>query len=458
MLTSTQVADAMKAAQTSERLSPEALGQLQSRKLRELVQFAASHSQFYARHYQSIDLDRLELTDLPPVDKETIQSHFEEVVTDPRLRLPGIKQFSEEATEDSPWYLGEFAVLLTSGTTGQRGYYVWDAQTLADAAAVGYRQSNRPASGSAPAGPQRIAAVAQVDPCDATWLLLSMIPASVGEKCLIDIRQEFSAVCRQLNEFQPTLLASYPYLLWLLGEAAQDGRLRIQPTRITSSADVLTESDRSAIRSAFHVEPFNYYCSTEFPYLAWECDAHEGLHVNMDYFLLESVDAAGRPVPPGRLGDKVFVTNLSNRAMPLIRYEMSDQVEFAAQPCRCGCPLPRIRTVAGRVEHLLVLPGRDGRRVRVVEEYVDDFVGRLGAVARYQVIQEAPSQLTVNVVTRGNVAWDEARTAVDDALQRCFRKYGVDGERVRVNLRSVESLQPVQPGSRKVCRFWNRCR
>lgn len=447
----------MRAAQANERLSPEALQQLQDRKFRDLVHFAASHSPFYARHYQFIDLDHAALADLPPVDKETIQSHFDEVVTDPRLRLPGVKQFSQESTGHSPWYLGEFAVLLTSGTTGQRGYYVWDAQALADAAAVGYRQSNRPAAGSPP-GPQRIAAVVQVDPSDATYLLLNMIPAFVGEKCLIDIRQEFSAVCRQLNEFQPTILASYPYLLWLLSEAAQEGRLQIRPTRITSSADVLTESDRSAIRGAFHVEPFDYYCSTEFPYLAWECDVHDGLHVNMDYFLLESVAEDGRAVPPGRLGDKVLVTNLSNRAMPLIRYEMSDQVEFAAEPCRCGCPLPRIRTVAGRMEHILVLPGRDGQRVRVVEEYVDDLVGRLESVARYQVIQEAPAQLTVNVVSRDNIAWGDTRDAVQVALQRCFRKYGVDGERVQVDLRAVESLQPVQPGSRKVCRFWNRCR
>jgi phenylacetate-coenzyme A ligase PaaK-like adenylate-forming protein len=287
---------------------------------------------------------------------------------------------------------------------------------------------------------------------------MSLIPASVGEVRRLDIRQELARIVEELNAFQPTLLAAYPYMLWLLSEAAREGRLHVRPQRVTSSADVLTASDRAAVRQAFGVEPYNYYCSTEVPYLAWECDAHDGLHVNADYVLLESVDAAGRRVPPGTLGDKILITNLSNQVLPLIRYEMSDQVEWTTGPCPCGCRLPRIRTVAGRVEHLLNLPGTGESRARIVEEYVDDIVGRLERVAKYQVIQETPDRLTVNVIVRAPAPWDEVRRSVIDALESCFRKYGVNAGRVQLDLHRVEQLEPVEPGSRKVCRFWNRCR
>jgi phenylacetate-coenzyme A ligase PaaK-like adenylate-forming protein len=285
---------------------------------------------------------------------------------------------------------------------------------------------------------------------------MGLIPASLGAKRLLDIRQEFSAIVEELNAFQPTLLAAYPYMLWLLTEAARDGRLHIRPERITSSADVLTACDRAAVRSAFGTEPFDYYCSTEVPYLAWECEAHDGLHVNADYVLLESVDADNRPVPLGTLGDKILVTNLSNRVMPLVRYEMSDQVEYATAPCSCGCRLPRLRTVAGRVEHLLSLPGAGGTRVRIIEEYVDDQFGRLAGVAKYQMIQETAERLVVNAIVREGWPWDDVRRAILDGLGHCFRKYGVDTARVEVELRRVEQLEPVAPGSRKVCRFWNR--
>lgn len=456
MLTDTLVADALRRALEGERLPPARLAALQEHKLRDLLRFAVERSPFYARLYRGIDPDRAPLTDLPPITKEQVQQHFDDVVTDRRLRLDEVRRFCHESTpQTSPFYRGEFVVLLSSGTTGQRGCYAWDRAALADAVAVGCRQSNR---GPAPAGDQRLAGIIQVDPCDATNVLLNLVPPSLGARQLIDIRQEFAGIVDELNAFQPTLLAAYPYLLWLLSEAAREGRLHIRPQRITSSADVLTASDRAAVRAAFGVEPYNYYCSTEVPYLAWECDAHDGLHVNADYVLLESVDAHNRPVPAGTLGDKVLVTNLSNRVMPLVRYEMSDQVEWTTGDCPCGCRLPRVRTVAGRMEHLLSLPGAAGSRVRLVEEHVDDIVGRLEGVAKYQVIQEAPDRLTVNAIAREGRPWDAVRAAVLDGLGRCFRKYGVAGERVRVEVRRVEQLEPVEPGARKVCRFWNRCR
>lgn len=163
-------------------------------------------------------------------------------------------------------------------------------------------------------------------------------------------------------------------------------------------------------------------------------------------------------MPPGVLGEKVLVTNLSNRAMPLVRYEMSDQVEFSTGPCPCGCRLPRVRTVAGRVEHILVLPGSAAGRVRLLEEHVDDFVGRLEAVAKYQMIQETPTRLTVNVVARDPRAWPETKGQTLEAIDRAFAKYRVDPGQIELELRPVEALEPVQAGSKKVCRFWNRCR
>ena len=458
MLTSTAVAEAMRQAREGELLAPAALAELQERKLRDLICFAVQHSPFYARHYRGLDPQRVALGDLPIVTKALVQEHFDEVVTDPRVKLDAVKEFCRPGRPaGDSWLLGEFAVMLSSGTSGQRGYYVLDSAGLADVIAVGYRQSNRGPAPAQPA-PQRIAAVMLQEPFDAAGLLMQLIPEAVGPKCLLDIRQDFAALCTELNAFQPTGLSSFPYVLRMLCEAAAEGRLHIRPGRITSSGDVLTESDRRRIQAAFGVAPHDYYCSTEAAYLAWECDAHDGLHVNADHVLLESVDAGNRPVPPGILGDKILVTNLSNRVMPLIRYEMSDQVEYATAPCPCGCRLPRIRTVAGRIEHVLGLPGAAGTPVLLIEEYVDDFIGRVESVARYQVIQETAARLTVNVIIREGGPWDDVRRAVLDSLERCFCKYGVEPARLQVDLRRVDQLEPAEPGSRKVCRFWNRVR
>jgi phenylacetate-CoA ligase len=455
MLTHALVGQAMQQALATDRMSAAELAALQDRKLRDLLRHAVAHSPFYARLYGGIDIDQAPLAELPTVNKRLLQDNFDMVVTDRRLTRDGVREFCERPPAGPPWHLGEFAVLMSSGTSGERGHFVLDGPALADAIAVGFRQSNRGAGPRQPAAPQRIAAVMLIEPFDAAGMLMRLIPESVGPKLLVDIRQNFAEVCRQLNEFQPTLLSSFPYMLRMLSEAADDGRLTISPRRITSSGDVLTASDRACVRQSLNCEPYDYYCSTEVPYIAWEGDDHAGLYVNADYAIVESVDAQNRPVPAGRLGDKLLLTNLSNRAMPLIRYEMSDQVEYLAEGAGVAGPLPRIRTVAGRVEHTIVLPGAAGR-VPLVPEHIDDFVGGLEGIVNYQVIQEEPARLTVNYIARPPADPTTAATAIRDALGRCFARYGVTPD-VHLDLIAVAALQPVRPGATKICHYWNRC-
>ena len=52
---------------------------------------------------------------------------------------------------------------------------------------------------------------------------------------------------------------------------------------------------------------------------------------------------------------------------------------------------------------------------------------------------------------------DDQWTAVRDALTRCFRHYGVVPT-IDLDLRRVDALEPIRPGSNKVCQYWNRAR
>ncbi|MGE0610434.1 MAG: phenylacetate--CoA ligase family protein [Pirellulales bacterium] len=456
MLTAELVGQAIGRAMAVERLSPAELRQLQQDRLRELLRFTVEHSPFYRRHYAGIDIQHAPLAALPPVNKRMMQDNFDEVVTDRRVTLAAAKAFcSQTDHRGPPFYLGQFALLMSSGTTNERGYFVQDGAALAEAIATGYRQSNRGGDPRQPPAPQRIAAVMLIEPFDSAGMLMRLIPESVGPKLLIDIRQDLADVVQQLNDFQPTLLSSFPYLLRMLAEQGDAGKLRIAPQRITSSGDVLSASDRAAVRRAFGLEPYNYYCSTEFPYLAWEGDDHDGLYVNADQAIVESVDAKNMPVAPGQLGDKLLVTNLTNRAMPLIRYEMSDQVEFMPEGGGLAGPLPRIRQVAGRVEHLLSLPAAATGRVSLIPEHLDEYLGSLPHLVNYQVIQEDAARLTVNFVPRTPEAGAALRQALQDGLRTCFARYGV-ADNVSIDWRLVERLEPIRPGASKVCHYWNR--
>jgi len=55
------------------------------------------------------------------------------------------------------------------------------------------------------------------------------------------------------------------------------------------------------------------------------------MHLFEDLVLAEVVDANGRPVPPGVSGDRLLVTVLFSRTLPLIRYELTDRVRLATE-------------------------------------------------------------------------------------------------------------------------------
>jgi phenylacetate-CoA ligase len=107
------------------------------------------------------------------------------------------------------------------------------------------------------------------------------------------------------------------------------------------------------------------YATTEAPIVASSSPEDPCLDVADDLALVEIVDADGRPVPPGTPGERVLVTNLASRAVPLIRYELGDVVTPADGPSPAGRPYRRLAAVEGRSADLLRLRARDGGEVVV---------------------------------------------------------------------------------------------
>lgn len=81
--------------------------------------------------------------------------------------------------------------------------------------------------------------------------------------------------------------------------------------------------------------------------------------------LTEVVDDGNRPVPPGTYGSKVLVTVLFSETLPLIRYEMSDSIALATEPCACRRVFRTILPPQGRREDMMALPDGSGGFLRV---------------------------------------------------------------------------------------------
>jgi phenylacetate-CoA ligase len=87
------------------------------------------------------------------------------------------------------------------------------------------------------------------------------------------------------------------------------------------------------------------YGSTETGTLAGACPQGR-LHLWSDRIRFEVYDPhSGKLTPDGR--GQLVVTPLYREAMPLLRYNIEDDVEVSSAPCECGSPLPTVR-VLGR--------------------------------------------------------------------------------------------------------------
>jgi phenylacetate-CoA ligase len=116
--------------QISREQRPRAqLGQHQQQRLETVVRHAATHSPFYRRWFAqagALGAEPVELARLPVLDRSLLMEHFDELVCDPRLRRDQLRGWVGQMTRDH-LYLDRYRVLLTSGSSGRPGLFVYDA-------------------------------------------------------------------------------------------------------------------------------------------------------------------------------------------------------------------------------------------------------------------------------------------------------------------------------------------
>jgi phenylacetate-CoA ligase len=159
----------------------------------------------------------------------------------------------------------------------------------------------------------------------------------------------YARVIRLLRDLGVTLTWSLPTepLVW----AAAARAAGLDPAGFATlramfvAGEPLGPARRRRIEEIWKVPLVDDYGSTETGPLAGHCPSGR-LHLWADRVLFEVYDpATGRVGPDGR--GQLVVTPLRRRAMPLLRYNLEDEVEVSHRPCPCGWALPTVR-VLGR--------------------------------------------------------------------------------------------------------------
>ena len=141
----------------------------------------------------------------------------------------------------------------------------------------------------------------------------------------------------QIRQFRPEALAGPVAVLLQLAEAAlQTGEAIPTVTRAIVAFTglehgTLPQAGRDRLWQVFQVPVFEQYLGADGSLLAWECEAHEGLHTVEENAILEQ-----------SRGAELILTSLTDRRHPTIRLVTSLAAQIHTGACECGQPGPRL--------------------------------------------------------------------------------------------------------------------
>ena len=414
-----------------------------------LLRYAEKHSKFYQKLYQPLDLGpNVSLQSLPIVTKAMVMENFDDVVTDPRLKLLELQHHLAHAQGDA-LYHREYRALRTSGTTGEPGIFVYDRCAWACVLADTLRWQRM--IGVSPRFPSRIriATIGAQHPGHVSYRLTASGSFGLYKLLTLDATSKIETLVSALNEFRPQVLLPYPSVAALLAREALAGRLQARPKIVSTHSEVLTPDMAAVIDQAWGAPPFDHYGLSEHPNCGSACKYRKGLHLFEDFFIAEVVDEDNRPVAPGSPGFKLLLTNLYNFAQPLIRYEVSDILTLDPGTCPCGRPFRLVKKIGGRNDDIIYLLGEDGRERPVHPLHFYDAMESLKDIRQYQVIQEE-NGLQIRLVPEADADRRQLEAAVRAQLAASLRPLGLGNIMLKLTFLDAIARTPEKMGKVKL--------
>ncbi len=359
-----------------ETLDREKLSDLQLRKFRNIVSWAAERSPFYRRLYEEAGVS--------PRDIKT----WDDVRKVPKVNKALLKAGQTEG--DFPY--GNLLCLpkeqvvefrQTSGTTGKPIYqadswedWEWWAESWCHILwAQGYRPRDRVFF---PFG-YNVFVAFWAGHYAAEKIGCEVVPGGVLDT---------SARVLKIQELKATAMMGTPTYLLNMADVARE-RLNIDPSSLTvgkitcaGEPGASIPSTKRRIEEAWGAKVYDHAGATEIGAWSYECDEQSGgLHVNEGFFLVEIEDLdTGEPIAePGRRG-RMVITALDRLAQPCVRFDSMDIIEWQDGECSCGRTYRRVKGgVLGRadditkVKGVLLSPTSIEEVVRTFDELGDEY-------------------------------------------------------------------------------------
>jgi len=334
-------------------------------RLNVFLSFCAEHSPYYKRlfaeHHVQLPFISLEqLEQIPPLEKETLRQHHQEVRTDVHAPI----------------------LSCTGGTTGTslHVHYTKDDMQRRIAHLDYFKMTHGIRHGMRRASFTGKPLVKPGQKQEVFWRLNKPIQQILFSTTQIRCGT-IPCYIKKLNAFQPESMDGIASgMIEIARYAKTHGTAcTFRPRAIFPTSEMILPADRALLEEVFHAPVYDQYASSEGAPIVAEC-RYGNKHLHYEMGIIERDPGTG----------EILVTSFDTHGTPLVRYRVGDRMTFSDATCSCGHAGPIIASIDGRGRAFVYRD--DGRKLfecdltRVIASFPN-------SIKQVQYVQDRPNEV-----------------------------------------------------------------
>ena len=416
-----------------------------------ILQFACENSPFYQSYYRHINTEQIVTpSDLPLLNKHILMENWENVVTEKTIKKNDLKKYFSTSFDFEKRFLNEYLAFHTSGSTGYPTYVVWDQGEFQFSIAnyflaVSSKMLGMNSFEDVLARKYQIAYIGIMDDYVGgnSWAYGLKQYANI---VMFSVFSPIDYLCEKLDKFNPDIIMTKPSLLGELSRKQSIGELHLNLKNIIFAGEMISPIDGRDIYNYFGIRAKNSYSTCETGPIAFQTSSNdESMDILENMVWLELVDDEGNIIEDYYKLGNIVITNLYNKTMPIIRYNLGDKAYY--MPNEKNDALNRISYIYGRETSFFPFSDSNGRRINVSEyPFWNLFVT---GILRYQIIQTDKWKIKIRIQFELKLSTSEKDTAKNAMLERVkniLSSYGIISDLVMFTFEEVDKIEPNSAG------------
>lgn len=396
--------------------NPETVELHQSQKLKELLDFAVDNVEFYKNYNKTSKLQ-----DLPVINKEIIKENYD-ILKSSICKNQHVHTLSTSGSTGTP-----FSMLQDDNkrnrVLAEMMYFWGKAGYTIGMRYVFFRiwtDKNRKSKLSA----------------FSRNLIMSDI-LSLDEKNLENIRKMLKKdkKIKMLLGYASTFENLVNYLL-----KCGDTLDMFSVKAVISGSEVLSDDTREKLKKVFGCNVVSFYSNQENGSLAMECLENKEFHLNTASYIIEILKPdSNEPAEDGEMG-RVVITDLYNKAMPLIRYDTGDMA-ICKKQAECTWKGQVVENISGRMVDMIY--ATDGTPLSPHTWSV--YMWKYSELKQYQFIQEDEKEYTLKI--------NGGEMYTDDDIEKHLKS--ILGDDANITIERVDEIPVLASGKFKktICNY-----